>query len=261
MSSVFTPFYILFRTTLVYLQTMFIPVYFIITNELVIIGFSFADPKKFNDFYEYLLDFHTIFIASVVLLFTFFPLLSKITKFKPFPIEGYRVNPFNIPQRTISIIAIISCTSFAKYKVFSVFLSFLALTVFLFLKSNNLIQAIISHLLGVLIYFVHLYFPKEFRYGTLALSLALSLIYILKIVKLNDYDPKLRNAFIENIIQNTGFIAFDILIYSANRTNEWIVISAIFANFVIHVIAKYAVINDWYGTKQQVTNAQQKKEK
>ena len=86
---------------------------------------------------------------------------------------------------------------------------------------------------------------------TISLSLILSLLFITKIFKLNKFDPKLRNTFVHNIIQNIGYIAFDILIKMANRTNEWIVIAAFCTNFAIHVIAQYSLINNWYGEKKK----------
>lgn len=233
--------------TIRYLITMFLPVEFIITNELVLFGFSFADPNKFNDFYNYCLDFHTLLLGAVVLEYLTYPFLTKILKFKPIPREGHRVNNFNVPQRTISIVAIISCMSFEKYKYFSIGLGIVGFLIFFLDGQNDLLQCIISFAFGLGIYFGNLIFAKNFRLAVVIFSGVISSSYISKKTKLADMDPRMRNTFVGTVIQNMGFLWFDVIIRIAKRTNIPLVILAFAVNFAAHVIAQYSLSGNWYG--------------
>jgi hypothetical protein len=240
--------------TIRYLVTMFPAAQFIITNELVITGFSFADPKKFNDFYSFCLNFHALLLAAVVLEYLFYPFLSKVLKFKPVPRKGHRVNTFNVPQRTLSIVAIISLMSFEKYKYFSIGLGTIVFLIYFIDLQNDFLQCLISFALGVGIYFCNLIYSDYFRLAVIIISSVISSLYITKMIKLGDMDPKARNTYVGTVIQNLGFLFFDAIIRLAKRTNAVLVFVAFLTNFAIHVIAQYSISGNWYGESKKDKN-------
>ncbi|EAY11211.1 hypothetical protein TVAG_127170 [Trichomonas vaginalis G3] len=227
------------RTTFIYIVTMFSPYYLLTFFELVIFAFTFSDKTKFNDFYDFLLELHTQMTPIIVLFFLLFPFLQNIFKFRVVPKTGYRKQKFNVPNRAIALICLVSIYSFKKYMYFSIGLSICGTIVYYFDEQSDLPEIAFTFALELLMFFLSKILQNYFRIAFLVPSIVLSLAFLfIKRFQLlltpNDF-----TEFIVTLFQQFGVLLFEIVVSYGPRRHGITGFLALFLHYAIYVASFY----------------------